>query len=39
MSGVTLDFRRFAILNGDQNSAGIGTIMRANGMDDCFHDV
>jgi hypothetical protein len=39
MSGITLDFRRLAILDGNQHSAGIRAIMRANGMDDFLHYV
>jgi hypothetical protein len=39
MSGITLNLCGLAILHRDQHSAGIGAIMRANGMDDFVHYV
>ena len=39
MRRITLDLCRSAIFNRDQHSAGIGAIVRANGMDDFLHNL
>src|SRR5690242_15370072 len=39
MSRVALNFRRTPIFNGNQNSAGIGTVVGAGGVNNAFHNV
>src|SRR6185437_12107124 len=39
MSGIALNFGRPPVFNGDQNSARIGTIVRARGMDYLLHKL
>jgi hypothetical protein len=39
MGGVALNARSPAVFYGDQYSAGVGTIVRAGGMDDLLHDL
>jgi hypothetical protein len=37
MRGIPLDLHRAAVFDRDQNPAGIGTVVRAGGMDDVLH--